>query len=94
MGRLVVRVQPGARRTGFAGWFGDHPKVAVAAPPVDGAANEALVAWLAAFLGVRVRDVRVVGGAASRTKRLDVAGLDDDELMARVRTTNPRPADR
>ena len=43
MGRLSVRVQPGARRTDFAGWYGELPKIAVAAPPVEGAANGAVV---------------------------------------------------
>lgn len=92
MGRLHVRVQPGARRTALAGWFGEHPKVAVAAPPVDGAANAALVAFLAGFFGVREREVRVIGGASSRTKRLEIDGLDDAELTARIEAANPRPA--
>lgn len=91
MGRLHVRVQPGARRTALAGWFGDHPKIAIAAPPVDGAANEALVAWVARFFGTRARDVRIVGGATSRTKRLEVEGIADAELLARIEAVNPRP---
>ena len=93
MARLHVRVQPGARRTAFAGWFGDLPKVGVAAPPVDGAANDALVRWLASVLDVGRRDVRVVGGAASRSKRLEIDGLDDAELAARIVALNPRPVD-
>lgn len=92
MGRLHVRVQPGARRTAFAGWFGEHPKIAVASPPVDGAANEALVAFLARELGVRARDVRIVGGASSRTKRLVIDGVDDDELTRRILELDPPPA--
>jgi uncharacterized protein (TIGR00251 family) len=91
MGRLHVRVQPGARRTALAGWFGDHPKIAIAAPPVDGAANEALVAWAAGFFGTRARDVRIVGGAASRSKRLEVDGIADAELLARIEAAIPRP---
>jgi uncharacterized protein (TIGR00251 family) len=91
MGRLHVRVQPGARRTALAGWFGDHPKIAVAAPPVDGAANEVLVDWLARFFDKRPRDVRIVGGAGSRTKRIEVEGIDDVDLLARIEAANPRP---
>jgi uncharacterized protein (TIGR00251 family) len=91
VGRVHLRVQPGARRTAFAGWFGEHPKVAVAAPPVEGAANEALVAFVARELGVRQREVRIVLGGASRTKRLEVDGLTDDELIARIAAANPRP---
>lgn len=91
MGSLHVRVQPGARRTGFAGWFGDHPKVAIAAPPVDGAANDVLVAFVAEALGVRRRDVRIVVGGAARTKRLEVDGLDDAAIDSIVSAANPRP---
>lgn len=82
MGRLHVRVQPGARRTAFVGWFGDLPKLAVAAPPVDNAANEAVISALASTLGVPKRAVRLVGGAASRTKRFEIDGLDDDAIAA------------
>ena len=82
MARLTVRVQPGARRSGFTGWYGDHPKLAVAAPPVDGAANEECRKVLATTFGVRPRNVRLVIGAASRTKHFEIDGLDEDELLA------------
>lgn len=84
MGRLHVRVQPGARRSGFVGWYGDLPKLAVAAPPVGGAANEEVVKAVAAAVDVPNRHVRIVGGAAARTKRLEVDGLDDAEILARI----------
>lgn len=84
MARLVVRVQPGARRSAFAGWYGDHPRLAVAAPPVDGAANAEAVRAIAAAIGVRPRQIRIVLGAASRTKHFEVDGLDQAELDARV----------
>lgn len=90
MGRLHVRIQPGARRTAFVGWFGELPKLAVAAPPVDGAANDAVVVALAEAFGVRPRQVRLVGGASSRTKRFEIDGLDDDEIRAIVHELMPR----
>lgn len=90
MGRLHVRVQPGARRTAFVGWFGDLPKMTVAAPPVDGAANDAVVAALASAFGVRPRHVHLVGGAASRTKRFEIDGLADDEIRAMLTRLVPR----
>lgn len=90
MGRLVLRVQPGARRTAFVGWFGDLPKLAVAAPPVDGAANEAVVAAVADAFGLRSRQVRLVGGASSRTKRLELDGVDDEAIRRTVEGLNPR----
>lgn len=82
MARLTVRVQPGARRSGFTGWYGDHPKLAVAAPPVGGAANDECRIVLARSFGVRRRDVRLVIGAASRTKHFEIDGLDDADLAA------------
>jgi uncharacterized protein (TIGR00251 family) len=90
MGRLSVRVQPSARRTNFAGWYGELPKIAVAAPPADDAANGAVVAFLAQQLEVHPRSVRIVGGSRSRTKRISIEGIDDAELIARVITLNPR----
>lgn len=90
MGRLQLRVRPGARRTEFAGWFGDVPKMAVAAPPVDGAANDEVVRAIAKLVGVRPRDVRIVGGAASRSKRIEIDGMSDDEVRALVERLNPR----
>ncbi|HSJ91129.1 MAG TPA: DUF167 domain-containing protein [Ilumatobacter sp.] len=90
MGRLHVRVQPGARRTAWTGWFGDLPKLAVAAPPVDGAANAAVIDAIAAFLGVRPRHVRLIGGATSRTKRFEIDGLDDGEIRAILERSIPR----
>ena len=91
MGRLDVRVQPGARRTAFNGWYGDIARVAVAARAVDDAANEELVAAVARWLGVRRRQVRIVGGTRSRSKRLEIDDLDDEQISARVIALNPRP---
>lgn len=90
MGRLHVRVRPGARRTTFSGWFGEVPKISVAAPPVDGAANEELVRALARMFGLHPRHVRLVGGAASRSKRFELEGLDDERIRALVDELNPR----
>ena len=94
MARFHVRVQPGARRTAWAGWFGDVPKLAVQAPPVDGAANALVVREVAELFGVPARHVRVVGGAAARTKRLEVEGRSTDELAAIVAARLGRPPSR
>ena len=90
MGQFVLRVQPGARRSGFAGWYGDVPKLAVAVRPVDGAANAAVVTAIAAALGVRSRQVRLVSGRGSRTKRIEVDGLSDGDLAGAIERLNPR----
>jgi uncharacterized protein len=58
-------------------------RVRVAAPPVEGAANQALVRVLAAELGVARRSVRLVAGAAGRRKLVVVEGLEADEVVAR-----------
>ena len=92
MARLVVRVQPNARRTGFCGWYGDLPKFAVREAPVDGAANAAVEAGIAAALDLPRRAVTLVGGAASRTKRLDVDGIAESELARVVAGLNGWPS--
>lgn len=81
---LRVHVQPGAGRAGVAGRHGDAVKVRVTAPPVDGRANEATAALLAAALGVRTSQVVLVSGAASRSKRFRLVGLGTDELSDRL----------
>lgn len=73
--RFTVRVQPRASRSEIAGLHGDALRVRLAAPPVDGAANEALVRLLAELLGVPRRAVRIEGGLASRSKLVEVDGV-------------------
>lgn len=91
MARVHVRVQPGARTSGLVGWYGDLPKLAVAAPPVGGAANAEAVRVLASLLGVPRRSVRLVGGAASRTKRFEVDGLTAEDIVGLLESVRPRP---
>ena len=85
-----MRVQPGARRTGFVGWFGELPKLAVAASPVDGAANDAVLTAIAHAFGRRPREVVLVGGAQSRTKRFEIAGMTEEEIGRRLTELMPR----
>ena len=72
MVRFEVRVQPRASRNEFAGTKEGILRVRLQAPPVDGAANEALVAFIADELGVPRRSVRIVSGFGSRNKVLEV----------------------
>ena len=69
---LTLHIQPGAKRTEVTGVHGDALKIRLAAPPVDGKANEELIAFLAQVFGVPKRQVEVVSGAASRHKRVVV----------------------
>ncbi|HET7457259.1 MAG TPA: DUF167 domain-containing protein [Gemmatimonadaceae bacterium] len=70
--RFDVRVQPRASRTEVGGAHGGALRVRLSAPPVDGAANDALVDALAESLGVPRRAVRIVAGATSRAKVVEV----------------------
>ena len=80
--RLVVHVQPRARRSEIAGRHGDAIKVRLAAPPVDGAANEELVRFLAETLGVPRRAVRLTAGLTSRRKTVEIDGLTGAAALA------------
>ena len=71
---LDLHVQPGAKRTEAAGRHGDRVKIRLAAPPVDGAANDELVRFVAEAFGVPKRNVEIVSGATSRQKRVRVTG--------------------
>ena len=82
--RLALRVQPRASRTEVAGPHGDSLRVRLAAPPVDGAANDALVRFLAEALEVPRAAVILVGGRSSRTKAVHVTGLPPDEVARRL----------
>ena len=72
---LDLHVQPGARATGFAGQHGERIKLKLAAPAVDGKANDALIAFLAAHYKVAKRDVRIVAGLRPRRKRVVIEGV-------------------
>ncbi len=82
--RLKLRVKPGAPRSRVVGPYGDRLKIDVAAPPEDGKANAALVAFLAERLGVPRDRISVVRGGASRDKEVAVTGLDVDEAMRKL----------
>ena len=79
---IAVHAQPGAKKSAVAGLHGEALKIRVAAPPVEGKANEALIAFVARALGVPRRAVTLARGEASREKLLLVA--DDDADPARL----------
>jgi uncharacterized protein (TIGR00251 family) len=81
---LRLRVVPGATRPGVVGRFGDGWKVRVSAPPEDGKANDAVLALLAATLGVRRRDLALASGRSSRDKVVTLAGVNGDDADARL----------
>ena len=81
---FAVRVIPRAGRTGAAGTRGDALLVRLAAPPVEGAANDALVAFLARAFDRPKRDVRILSGKSSRDKRVAIGGVSGDAVALRL----------
>ncbi|HEX8282168.1 MAG TPA: DUF167 domain-containing protein [Pyrinomonadaceae bacterium] len=79
---FAVRVAPRASKTAAAGAHGGALKVRVAAPPVEGAANEELTRFLARAFGVPSRAVEIVSGHSSKTKVVRVGGADAEDLLA------------
>ena len=82
--RFSVHVQPRASRDEIVGLHGTALKVRLRAPPVEGAANDALVALFADRLEVSRRSVRVVAGATSRGKLVEIDGTTEAAVRALV----------
>jgi uncharacterized protein (TIGR00251 family) len=80
--RVGVHVQPRASRSEVVGMHGTALKVRLHAPPIDGAANEALVLLLAERLGVPRRAVRIVAGATARAKTVEIDGTTEAAVRA------------
>lgn len=85
---LTVRAQPGAKKTAIIGIYGDGDaaqlKIAVHAPPVEGRANGALIAFLAETFGVPKRSVELVSGEFSRSKVFLLRGVTAQQVRLRI----------
>ena len=79
---LAIRVTPRSSREGFTAGTSDHFAARLTAPPVEGAANAALMALVAKTFGVSKRQVALIAGDAGRLKRLHVAG--DVTVLAKI----------
>ncbi len=90
--RLTLKVHAGARTTEFAGKYGDAWKIRVAAPPVDGKANDAIIRFLARVAGVPSSSVRIVSGFTASTKLIELSGVDQDELARAILESNGPPS--
>ncbi len=81
---LTLHIQPGAKKTEVAGAHGDALKIRLAAPPVDGKANEALLRFLANQLSLPKQQVSLKSGQTSRRKVVEVQGLSAVACQARL----------
>ena len=81
---LEIRVIPRSSRTRVDGRRGDAILIRLNAPPVDGAANDALIAFLSDVLDVPRRSIAIVSGQTSRDKRVRVEGIDTDAAITRL----------
>jgi uncharacterized protein (TIGR00251 family) len=78
--RILVKVAAGARKTEFAGCAGDVWKLRVSAPAAGGRANDEILRFLARTAGVPIAAVRIVTGAQSTRKLIEVAGIGSETL--------------
>ena len=79
-----VRVQPRASQSGIAGEMDSALKLRVAAPPVEGAANEELIRWLAKFFGVPRAQVTIISGATAKQKVVRVSGVAPSDAKQKL----------
>jgi uncharacterized protein (TIGR00251 family) len=80
-----VRVQPRAKKNAITGEVGDAIKLAITAPPVDGRANEACIAFFAELLNVGRSSVTIAAGQSSRNKVIRVAGMSAAQVTKRLK---------
>ena len=78
--RVTIRVQPRASTNGIVGLQGDALKIRLTAPPVEGAANDALLRLLSDTFGIPVRAITIVAGSSSRTKVVELDGITEDRV--------------
>jgi uncharacterized protein (TIGR00251 family) len=90
LAELAVRVIPRAGRTGLGGYREGVLVVRLAAAPVDGGANDSLIEFLSDLFGRPKRDVSILSGHKSRNKRIAIAGLDQQQLDAKLSAILPR----
>ena len=85
---LAVRIHPGARRNAVTGTHDCTLKISLTTPPVDGRANEALIAFLAEALRLPKARIALVAGATSRSKTLRITGKSAVEVQAALDPTS------
>ena len=84
-----VRVHPRAKKNAITGTHGDALKLSLAAPPVEGRANEAVIAFLAALLRLPRSSITIAAGHSSRNKVVRITGITASALAERIAATLP-----
>lgn len=82
---MTLHIQPAAKKTEIVGAHGDALKIRLAAPPVDGKANQCLIKFIADQLGLRRSSVALISGDATRSKRLRVTDIDAATVRAQLK---------
>ena len=83
--KLSLRVQPGAKRSALLARLASGEwKVAVAAPPLEGRANDAVIELMSELLGVKRSQVSLTRGEASRAKVLEITGITESEAESKL----------
>ena len=82
---LTVHVQPNAARTEWVGPHGDALKIRVAAPPVESAANKALIRFLAATCDIPAGSIEIRSGSSARRKQILLRGLSAQSVAEKLR---------
>jgi len=82
---LTLHVQPGAKRSEITGLYADALKIRLAAPPVEGQANEALLKFIAGIFAVPLRNIELLQGSQSRHKVVSISGssIEPQSLISR-----------
>ncbi len=83
---LTLHIQPGAKRTEVVGLHGEALKIRLASPPVDGKANDALLAFISGKVGAGRTAVELVSGQTSRSKRVRIAGVTPERVAEALAT--------
>jgi uncharacterized protein (TIGR00251 family) len=82
MARIQVKVHPRAKRSAVSGRLGEAWKLDLAAPPVEGKANDECIRFLAELAGIPRSRIRIITGAAARTKVINIEGADQEIVDA------------
>jgi uncharacterized protein YggU (UPF0235/DUF167 family) len=82
--KLAVKVVPGSSQEGIAGWLGDELKIRVRQVPEGGKANQAVRRLLSRTLDLPLSSIRIVAGAASPRKTIEITGLDEIAVRNKI----------